>query len=420
MNVVENIYSILENCNFNVSTDTRKNIKGSVFFAIKGENFDGNKFVKEALDKGALAVVTQSKVYKGKNIFVVKNTLKTLQDISSVYRQTFKIPIIAIGGSNGKTTSKELVRDVLRKEFEVHSTEGSFNNHLGVPLSILSMQKGTEIGVFEIGANHPNEHTELLEILRPTHVVVTNNGLDHLEGFGSEKGARIGNAEIYKWAKKNSAEAFVNKNKKDLLLDSKNCKRILYPTSKIDVNQTTPLTLCFKNKKYKTNLAGSYNKENIELATSIGESFGIKISDSLSIIQRYKPTLKRSQIISKNKNVYIVDCYNANPSSMKLSLESFFKSIKAPRGVILGDMLELGKYSKKEHRKILKLVESNKNSIVILIGNEFKKIINNKQKNIDWFINSEEAGKWFNSQKFKDYTFLLKGSRGMTVEKIIE
>ena len=180
MKTESEIYLRLESCNFNISTDTRKYIKGSVFFAIKGENFDGNKFVKEALSKGAVAVVTQNKSYKGKNIFVVKNTLKTLQDIATKYRDTFKIPIIAIGGSNGKTTSKELVSSVLRKEYKVHSTSGSFNNHLGVPLSILSMKKDTEIGVFEIGANHPNEHTELLNILKPTFVVVTNNGLDHL------------------------------------------------------------------------------------------------------------------------------------------------------------------------------------------------------------------------------------------------
>ncbi len=420
MDTTDLVYKKLESCDFKVSTDTRKDLTGSVYFAIKGENFDGNKFVKIALKSGAMAVVTDDKKYKGKNIFVVKDVLKTLQSVASKYRDEFSIPIIAIGGSNGKTTSKELTRDVLRTEYVVHSTEGSFNNHLGVPLSILSLKKGSEIGVFEIGANHPNEHTDLLNILKPTHVVVTNNGLDHLEGFGGAKGARRGNAEIYKWAKKNKSEVFVNKKNKDLLIDSKYTKRTTYLNEKIKVVTETPLTLKYKNKIYKTNLAGSYNLENIELAVAIGEYFGIKISNSLNIVKKYQPTLKRSQIVVNNSNKFIVDCYNANPTSMKLSLESFYKSSKNPRGVILGEMLELGKYSKNEHKKVLNYVFTKKNELVVLIGEEYKKLIENNIGNCLWFADSTKASDWFKKQNFKKYTFLLKGSRGSKVEKVIE
>lgn len=414
------IYSKLESCDFNVSTDTRKDIKGSVFFAIKGENFDGNIYVKEALDKGAIAVVTQSRIYKGKNIFVVKDTLKTLQDIATQYRESFKIPIIAIGGSNGKTTSKELTSNVLRKEYKVHSTLGSFNNHLGVPLSILSMQRDTEIGVFEIGANHTNEHTELLNILKPTFVVVTNNGLDHLEGFGSPNGSRKGNAEIYKWAKLNKVEVFVNKKHKDLMQDSRGNKTILYPKEKIEFTHATPLVLKYKNKLYKTHLAGEYNLENIDLAVAIGETFGIKITNSLNIIKKYEPTLKRSQIMKIKSNTFVIDCYNANPTSMKLSLESFYKSSKNPRGVILGEMLELGKYSKNEHKKVINYLFTKKAELVLLVGEEYKKIINNKMENVVWFPNSTKASEWFKKQDYKKYTFLLKGSRGSKIEEVIE
>ncbi len=419
MKTESEIYSKLESCNFNISTDTRKDIKGTVFFAIKGENFDGNKFVKEALNKGAIAVVTQSKTYKGKNIFVVKDTLKTLQDIATKYRDTFNIPIIAIGGSNGKTTSKELTSNVLRKEYILHSTLGSFNNHLGVPLSILSMKKDTEIGVFEIGANHPNEHTELLNILKPTFVVVTNNGLDHLEGFGSPSGSRKGNAEIFKWAKLNSAEVFVNKKHKDLMQDSRKNKAILYPKEKLEFTQTTPLVIKYKNKLYKTHLAGAYNLENIELAVAVGETFGIKIANSLNIIKKYKPTLKRSQIQKIKSNIFIIDCYNANPTSMKLSLESFLDSTTKPRGVILGEMLELGKFSLNEHKRIVELIEKKEIDEIIFIGNAYKKFTE-KIKNSMWFENSNDAQKWFRNQNFKRFKFLLKGSRGVKVENVIE
>ncbi len=413
------IFTKLEICGFNVSTDTRKDIKGTVFFAIKGENFDGNKFVKEALSKGATAVVTQNKSYKGKNIFVVKDTLKTLQEIATIYRETFNIPIIAIGGSNGKTTSKELISSVLGKEYKGHSTSGSFNNHLGVPLSILSMKKDTEIGVFEIGANHGGEHTDLLNILKPTHVVVTNNGMDHLEGFGSPLGARKANKEIYDWANKNKREVFVNKELKDLITDSNKNNRIFYPNETIKITSSTPLHISYKNKIYKTKMSGVYNLPNIYLAVSVGNYFGLKTEKILKTICNYRPSGKRSQILKQGKNTFIVDCYNANPTSMMLSLETLAKNV-GKKIVILGDMLELGKYSQKEHKKIYTHIKKMHLDKIILIGNMFRKAIDKKDTGTKWFPDSLTAKEWFNSAKFTGYTILLKGSRGMKIEKIIE
>jgi UDP-N-acetylmuramoyl-tripeptide--D-alanyl-D-alanine ligase len=420
MNNISEIYSLVEKFDFNISTDTRTHLKGSVFFALKGENFDGNKFINEAIKKGASAVVTQDKSQKGKKIFVVKNTLATLQELAALYRDTFNIPVIAIGGSNGKTTSKELTSEALKVEYKIHSTVGSFNNHLGVPLSILSMKRDSEIGVFEIGANHPNEHTELLNILKPNFVVVTNNGLDHLEGFGGAKGARKGNAEIYKWAKKNKSQVFLNTNHPDLVADSRGNKVITYPNSKLIIEKETPLTIKFNNKVYKTNLAGKYNIENIHLAQTIAENFGLNTTSVLNSIRKYKPTLKRSQIEVKNGTNYIIDCYNANPTSMKLALESFFNSTSGPRGMILGEMLELGRFSKKEHKKIFDYIHNKKVEIIILIGEAYRKLVKSDFKNIRWFKNSADAGEWFRTQNFRKYTFLLKGSRGIRVEKVIE
>ena len=221
MNTEEKLFELLKKNKFKVSKDTRENLKGKVYFALQGNNFDGNKFVRDAIRKGAVGAVTDDPNNTGDNIYLVKEVLKTLQNLALKYRETFKIPIVVIGGSNGKTTSKELVRDVLKTKYRVHATEGSLNNHFGVPISILLMDKKTEMGVFEIGANHPKEHTELLNILKPTHVVITNNGMDHLEGFSSPQGSRKANKEIYDWALINKARVFVNKNHKDLMSNSR-------------------------------------------------------------------------------------------------------------------------------------------------------------------------------------------------------
>ena len=419
MDALDTILKTLEKNKFKVSTDTRKNILGSVYFGIKGENFDGNDFVKEALKKGAVLAVTQNSKIQSGNVVYVKDTLKTLQYVAKKYREFFNIPVIAIGGSNGKTTSKELLAEVLKTKFIVHKTEGSLNNHLGVPLTILSMNKNTEIGVFEIGANHPKEHLELLNILRPTHVLVTNNGMDHLEGFGSPKGSRKANKEIYDWAFVNKAEVFVNKKYKDLIEDSKKTKRILYPKEILKVAGSTPLSVVYKGEIYKTNFAGEYNIENINLAVSVGQYFKVDIKKALNTICRFTPSSNRSQLLKRKSIDFIVDCYNANPTSMLLSLESFMKSGSNKKGVVLGDMLELGKYSDKEHLKIVKYLIKQKLGCVVLVGKNFKKALKKTKTNFNWFENSILVEQWFKKQKFNDFTFLLKGSRGIKVEQIL-
>ncbi len=427
MNIPTSLWSILLKYNFTVSTDTRKDLAGTIFFALRGENFDGNEFILHALKKGARAVVTDNSSYRKnskKNIFVVKNVQNTLEEVAREYRKIFdiqNIPIVAIGGSNGKTTSKELVRKVLSLQHTVHSTEGSLNNHLGVPLSILSMPRSTDIGIFEIGANHPEEHTHLLEILKPTHVVVTNNGKDHLEGFGSAQGARKANKEIYDWAALHKTEVFVHKRHPDLLADSKKCKKILYPEKNLKVLGDAPLIVSYKNKKYKTHLAGKYNAENIELALAIGRYFGIAEASALKGVSLYISQSHRSEMMKKNGIHFVLDCYNANPTSMMLALESFVASAPNSRGVIIGDMLELGKYSRIEHKKIVKYVLKQKLDCIVFIGSEFKKVLEAEISKIkyEWFPDSTKAHDWFAKQDFKGSTFLLKGSRGIKVEKVI-
>lgn len=420
MDTFTTLLKILETNNYKISTDTRKDVLGSVYFALKGDNFDGSQFVQQALDKGAIAVVTENKNLSGEHVFVVDSVITTLQHLSREYRRIFNIPIIALGGSNGKTTSKELLKQTLGQKYKVHATEGSLNNHIGVPLSIFSMPRVTEIGIFEIGANHPKEHMELLTILEPTHVVVTNNGMDHLEGFGSPEGSRVANKEIYDWAKENGAKVFVHKGHPDLLEDSAGNEQIFYPNYTLLTTPGTFLSFTCDDISYITQMIGNYNIENVELAVSIAEYFDVKKEDALQAVCEYTPRSRRSQFIQKNNIDFIVDCYNANPTSMKLSLESFLASNASSKGVILGDMLELGDYTEEEHKKVVEFVLTAPLVTRVFIGNFFKKALTNISGDFIWFETSEEAKFWFTEQKFEGFTFLLKGSRGVKVEKILD
>jgi UDP-N-acetylmuramoyl-tripeptide--D-alanyl-D-alanine ligase len=419
MDTLSLIIKELEACNFNASTDTRKDLKGSVFFALKGDNFDGGNFIEEALSKGAFAVVTENITKSQERVHIVENVLETLQKCASKYRELFTIPLIAIGGSNGKTTSKELLKKTLGQKYNIHGTDGSLNNHIGVPLSILLMSRNTEIGIFEIGANHPKEHLELLNILKPTHVVVTNNGMDHLEGFGSPEGSRLANKEIYDWAKLHHTNVFVHKKHQDLLEDSEGTSRVLYPGHEFTLAHTTPLSFMYKQSLYTTQMVGAYNIENIELAVSLAEYFKTTPEDACRAVCEYSPSSKRSQFLHREDNDFVVDCYNANPTSMKLSLESFLTSPATKKGVVLGDMLELGEYADEEHKKIFKYVLASPFSTRIFIGNFFKKALEGVSGDYVWFETSTEAHDWFTAQHFTGVTFLLKGSRGIQVEKIL-
>ncbi|MCX6703511.1 MAG: UDP-N-acetylmuramoyl-tripeptide--D-alanyl-D-alanine ligase [Candidatus Zambryskibacteria bacterium] len=419
MNTIDIILKELEGNNYSISTDTRKDVAGSVYFALTGENFDGSAFIEDALAKGAVAVVTENKSKAGEHVYVVDSVLTALQKASTAYRALFNIPLIALGGSNGKTTSKELLKEALKSKYKVHATEGSLNNHIGVPLTLFSMPQDTEIGIFEIGANHPKEHLDLLEILNPTHVVVTNNGMDHLEGFGSPLGSRLANKEIYDWAKENNAKTFVHKNHPDLIEDSTGIERILYPEYTLATVPGTFLSFSYDDKKYTTQMIGNYNLENVELAVSIGQYFGVKKEDALDAVCNYAPSSRRSQFIQKDNIDFIVDCYNANPTSMKLSLDSFLTSAASQKGVILGDMLELGEYADDEHKKIVEYVLSAPLTTRIFIGIFFKKALADISGDFKWFETSDEAKIWFDQQNFSGFTFLLKGSRGLKMEKIL-
>lgn len=420
MKLPEEILDVLEGNFFKVSTDTRVGVSGTVFFALKGENFDGSTFISQALSSGAILAVTQNKEVHGEKVIYVDDVLGALQEVAKIYRSKFDIPILAIGGSNGKTTTRELVKLVLATKYKVHSSVGNLNNHIGLPISILSMDPKVEIGIFEIGANHPGEHLELLKILKPTHVLVTNNGLDHLEGFGSPSGVRSANKEIYDWARENGAKALVNESHIDQMEDSEELERTLYGGKDLEITSSYPLSIKFADKEFITQLAGDYNLENIYSALACGLEFGVECGVALGAISKYLPDAKRSQLLKLGGNDFILDCYNANPSSMSLSLESFSKAKFPKKGVVLGDMLELGSYSGTEHKKIVGSLQNSDFEVFIFIGPEFKKALSSVNLIYQWFPDSEEAREWFRNQDFSGFTFLLKGSRGMRVERVVE
>jgi UDP-N-acetylmuramoyl-tripeptide--D-alanyl-D-alanine ligase len=416
----QTLYEKLKETSFIFSTDTRTVVNGDIFVGIKGDVFDGNLYCKEALEKGASYVIsTNPENNDDPRIITVTDPLKTLQDIATMYRKEFTIPILVIGGSNGKTTTKELTHAVLSKKFNVHTTKGNLNNHIGVPLTLLSMHKDAEIAVIEIGANHPGEHTLLMNIVKPTHVLVTNNGADHLEGFMTLEGVRKANKEIFD--ELGSGTAFVSKQKLDLMEDSSHTTQVLYPTAEYTSTSSLLASLYYKNISFTSELFGALNEANILAAITVGEYFSVPHLDIASAISKYKPSLKRSQIIQKEDHTIIMDCYNANPTSMELSLRDFFSTTKGKERItIVGDMFEVGEKESEEHLSILKFISENiaQNDICIVVGKRFFK--HKELFPYSFFITTDEASSFYQTLSPKGKYVYLKASRGTQLENVIQ
>ena len=417
-----------------VVTDTRKIEPGCLFFALKGDKHDGNAFAADALEKGAAyAVIDNADFAKGEKYLLVADVLSSLQDLARHYRRTFHIPVIAITGTNGKTTTKELTASVMSMQHSTHATVGNYNNHIGVPLTLLAMPKETEIAIIEMGANHPGDIKELCEIAEPTHGLITNIGRAHLEGFGSLDGVKQTKAELYRYLASNNGLVFVNKDEKYLKTLSNPCKkRVFYTLSSEPNRENIPIevrllakspfiSVQFLDKagapvEVHTHLAGGYNMGNIMTAIALGKYFKVSPLQIKTGLERYVPANNRSQINNIGTNTVIMDCYNANPSSMALALQSF-SEIEAPlKWVILGDMLELGKESEKEHKKILSQATKIPRTILITVGAEFGKI--SSPKRLQHFEDTAALKVWY-QQNAPQYTWiLLKGSRGIKLEDL--
>jgi UDP-N-acetylmuramoyl-tripeptide--D-alanyl-D-alanine ligase len=421
---IEQLYNLFK-INKSVSTDTRAIKKGSIFFALKGENFNGNKFAEDALKKGASYAIIDEEKYKLNDKFIlVENVLEALQNLATYHRKYLKLPIISLTGSNGKTTTKELINTVLSKKYNTCATIGNLNNHIGVPLTLLSMNSSTEIGIVEMGANHLKEIELLTNIAQPDYGYITNFGKAHLEGFGSLEGVIKGKTELYDYLRKQNKKVFINSEDEIQSAKSKEMNTISFGKKDADyrieyVNANPFVVLKFNNEFIESKLIGAYNFNNIAAAIAIGKYFDVSDKAIKEAIENYIPTNNRSQIIEKATNKIILDAYNANPSSMKVALESFSHLTDGSKIAILGDMFELGPEAESEHQKIVELVESINLDAVYLLGKIFYKmdIINPKIKK---FISFEEFKEEFKNTSIENSTILIKASRGMALERILE
>ncbi|MFV0156865.1 UDP-N-acetylmuramoyl-tripeptide--D-alanyl-D-alanine ligase [Empedobacter falsenii] len=405
----------------NVTTDTRNISKDCIFFALKGANFNGNTFAQEAINQGAMLAIVDEKEYENNNIFLVHNALETLQDLARMYRKYLQIPFIGLTGSNGKTTTKELISAVLKEKFKTHYTFGNLNNHIGVPLTILSIPEDTEIAVIEMGANHQKEIELLASISQPDFGYITNFGKAHLEGFGGIEGVIKGKSELYDFLRANKKTAFVNYNDPIQVEKTADINRITFSDqNNTDVqielieNKTEYLAVKYKNLDIHSHLTGNYNFSNISCAIAIGQYFGIDAESIKNGIENYFPSNNRSQIINKENYKIVMDAYNANPSSMEASLNNFVK-FEGSKTIIIGDMFELGDEAKTEHQRVLDLAERLNFDQIFILGHHFSETITTNP-NVKKFEDRKAFEKYLIDNPIKTKNILIKGSHGMRLD----
>lgn len=411
-----------------IFTDSRLAKNGGLFFALKGDRFDGNQFALQALADGAhFAIVDDANLTNEQRCIYVPDVLAALQQLANYHRHQLQIPIIGITGTNGKTTTKELIHAVLSQKFNTLATQGNLNNHIGVPLTLLSINAQHEIAIVEMGANHLGEIAQLCAIAEPNYGIITNVGKAHLEGFGSFEGVKKTKGELYQFIQQKGKGIFINTGNPHLVeMANRNSIQYSYSTENADLvgevaSDHLHLTAKVRFAKgwlyLKSNLSGAYNLENILAAARIGLHFGLDPLEIQKGIENYTPSNNRSQITRIDSNIYLVDCYNANPSSMKLSLENFDAQNQTGKTLVLGDMLELGDNSQAEHQMVVEQIKNIKTEDVILIGAEFLKTECPKEfkrfESVDEFLLENNPKKWQN--RF----VLIKGSRGIRLEKII-
>ncbi len=418
-----------------VVTDSRQVKNGDLFFALKGERFDGNQFARQAIQQGAaFAVVDDPDVVTSDHFILVEDVLKALQDLAKHHRRQLEIPVISVCGSNGKTTTKDLISAVLSSHYATHFTQGNLNNHIGVPLTLLSMPVRTEVAVIEMGANSQGEIAFLCQIVEPTHGLITNIGKEHLEGFGGLEGVKEGESEIYRYLAAHNGMAFVNIDEPFLEeLASPVSKKLFYGNSD-DLDLSHPLyevrllsafpfvEVAFLTESgevvaVKSQLYGKYNFPNIMTAIVLGKYFKVPEQKIKIAIENYQPKSNRSQMLTLDSNTFIMDAYNANPSSMEKAILNFKEWQAATKIAILGDMLELGTESQAEHQAIVRLALAQGFDQLILVGKEFKAAIS--AGDCLHFDTVEGLRQWFEQQHFQHTAFLLKASRGIQLEKLI-
>jgi len=421
---IETIYQHFSKA-YKVSTDSRKIEDGAVFFALKGENFDANDFALQVAEEGkaSLVVADRKDLPKHERILIVDDTLKALQQLAQYHRQQMKATVIGITGTNGKTTTKELVSAVLAKKYELIHTMGNLNNHIGVPLTLLSIKPDTEMAVVEMGANHPGEIADLCLLSDPDFGLITNVGKAHLEGFGSFEGVIETKTALYRHVKAHGQAVFVNRMNDILWQRSEGQNRISYGCHcdadyPVEQGQCDPyLSVKWQERKVRTRLVGAYNFENVAAAIAVGSYFGVNEEAIIEALESYTPTNSRSQVIDTEKNHIIMDAYNANPTSMQAALRNFANICGEQHLLILGDMRELGSASEEEHHNILNLMKDLGVKEAYLVGQNFCAY----NDNADWktFENVTDLCQYLEGQPVSGKTILVKGSNSIQLGKVL-
>ena len=423
---IDELYSIYRQSP-GVQTDTRKLKPNDIFFALKGPNFNGNTYAETALDMGAAIAVIDDKAYytRPDKMMLVEDVLHTLQELALWHRMQLNIPILAITGTNGKTTTKELVSTVLASTYKTIATVGNLNNHIGVPLTLLSIPPDTEIAVIEMGANHQLEIESYCRIARPTHGIITNIGKAHLEGFGSEEGVRKAKGELYDFLRDHDGSVFVCNSYPYLLEMSEGIMEVItYGEADADCTGQPLATSALLGVKVtsddtvgtlQTHLTGAYNFPNVMAAVTVGLYFNVPGARIKEAIERYVPSNNRSQVIKQGSNTVIMDAYNANPSSMRAAIENFAGIEAAKKVLLLGAMMELGPDSVKEHQALVDLLQRTHWHAVVLVGGDFSKV----QHPYLLLENAAAAAQWLQQQQFTDTYILVKGSRSIGMEKVL-
>ena len=423
---IESLYKIYKQ-HPSVQTDTRKLKAGDIFFALKGDNFNGNKFAQQAIDAGAVCAVIDEAAFEipGKT-FLVPDVLTALQELAKHHREQFNIPFIAVTGSNGKTTTKELIHAVLSSHFTTCTTEGNLNNHIGVPLTLLKIKDDAQMAVIEMGANHQKEIAGYCVYAQPTHGLISNVGKAHLEGFGGPEGVKKGKGELFDYLRAHNGVAFIMADYDYLHEMSQGIKEVItYGTTNAQitgiVHKSEPylelkMTGGVDLTSVQTQLVGDYNLPNVLAAIAIGHYFAVPAEKIKAAIENYTPSNSRSQLLTKGTNTIILDAYNANPSSMKLAIENFAKLPAENKVLLLGAMAELGEESVNEHKAIADFLQSKQWKQVVLVGGDFLKI----RHPFLSFANAAEAKEWLQAQQLNNTHILVKGSRSMQMEKVLD
>jgi UDP-N-acetylmuramoyl-tripeptide--D-alanyl-D-alanine ligase len=431
------LYKLYKKCG-SLTTDSRKITPGCMFFALKGERFDGNDFALQALDQGAKCAIVDRATLDGVspgvgkgNCILVESVLITLQNLAHYHRTQFDIPVLAITGTNGKTTTKELIDAVLSQEYRTVATEGNLNNHIGVPLTLMNINEKTEIAIVEMGASAPGEIASLVKIAEPTCGIVTNVGKAHLLGFGSFEGVKRTKGELYDYLRQNGGIIFFNEESEDLkgmLAHRPGVVTRRYGTTRYEVSligreEDSPyLSLKVHDRIIDTNLIGTYNVDNVLAAIAIGEYFEVPFANICKAIESYSPSNHRSQMLQTPYNTLILDAYNANPTSMRASLENFLHLPLEHKWVILGDMLELGDDSLEEHKRIVDLLQRQRSiEKIVLVGREFAKAATElRPDGVQLFANVEQLKEHFEKKRPEGISIFIKGSNGIRLSRLEE